>query len=60
MTGFLERFLNFVKRTIRIEETTYIFEFEPHWDEIKFSFDKDKSKEYYFIPGAYENLMNEQ
>jgi len=59
MTGFLERFLTFVKRTIRIEETTYIFEFEPHWENIKFSFDKDKNKEYYFIPEAYETLMKE-
>jgi len=59
MTRFLHNFLAFVKSQVRLRSTCYIFEFDPHFDAIKFTFDKDKTKEYYFMTEEFEDAVRD-
>ena len=59
MTGFLERFLTFVRDVMaKVEDVAYVFEWDPSWEGITFTFDPDQTKEYYFIPQWYKDHIN--
>ena len=45
MTGFLEKFLTFVRDVMaKVEDVVYCFEWNPEWEGICFTFDPDKTK----------------
>ena len=59
MTRFLHNFLVFIKSQVRLRSTCYVFEFDPNFEEIKFTFDKDRTKEYYFLTDEFEDAVHE-
>ena len=45
MTGFLEKFLTFIRDVMaKVEDVAYVFEWNPEWEGICFTFDPDKTK----------------
>jgi len=60
MTGFLEKFLTFIRDVMaKVEDVAYVFEWNPEWEGICFTFDPDKTKEYYFIPDWYKKHIED-
>ena len=55
MTGFLEKFLTFIRDVMaKGEDVCYVFEWQPEWEGVAFTFDPDQTKDYYFIPDWYK------
>ena len=45
MTGFLQKFLTFIRDVMaKGEDTAYVFEWQPEWEGVAFTFDPDKTK----------------
>ena len=45
MTGFLEKFLTFVRDVMaKGEDVCYVFEWQPEWEGVCFTFDPDQTK----------------
>jgi len=45
MLGFLERFLTFVRDVMaKVDDCTYVFEWNPEWEGVCFTFDPDQQK----------------
>ena len=59
MTGFLEKFLTFIRDVMaKVDDVAYVFEWDPDWEGITFTFDPDQTKEYYFLPDWYKTHIN--
>jgi hypothetical protein len=59
MTGFLEKFLTFIRDVMaKVEDVTYVFEWDPSWEGITLTFDPDQTKEYYFIPQWFKDHID--
>ena len=59
MMGFLERFLTFIRDVMaKVDDVTYVFEWDPDWEGIVFTFDPDQTKEHYFIPQWFKDHIN--
>lgn len=72
MLGFLERFLTFVRDVMaKVDDCTYVFEWNPEWEGVCFTFDPDQQKglisgnfssklssETFFLPAWYRDHIN--
>ena len=74
MLGFLERFLTFVRDVMaKVDDCTYVFEWNPEWEGVCFTFDPDQQKgsiskseiflpynfqETFFLPTWYRDHIN--
>lgn len=61
MTGFLEKFLTHIRDLMaKVEDVLYVFEWNPEWEGVTFTFVADHRPGLYFIPDWYKEHIEEE